>query len=96
MKEASDERPITREKLLGSLCRKLADSDDPFRLKNPHKLAQMLVANSEERFAFAGRQFVGGAVPSRAFNEGKWAVIGDEMLGEELFCHAESAGKQSP
>src|SRR3954454_9373190 len=94
MQDLAESEPNWRIFLLRKNCDctfhgKVPDTDKPLRFQNAHDFAQVLVADGEKRLALTWWEFVGGAVPAGFFEEGEWAIVGDEVITEKFVRRAE-------
>lgn len=96
MQDAAKAELFLSEDVLGTLRGEIADTHQPFRLKNADELPQVFVAHCEQGGAFCGQQFVRGTVSSAMLEESQRAIVHDEMFVEKLFRAPESFGEQSP
>lgn len=62
----------------------LADAYGELRLEETDDGLEVLVTGGEECFTFYDREFVRGAVAAAFLHEDEGAVIGDEVVGEEV------------
>jgi hypothetical protein len=96
MQDAAKAELFLSEDVLGTLRGEIADTHQPFRLKNANELTQVFVAHCKQGGAFCVQQFVRGTVPSAMLEESQWAIVHDEMFVEKLLRVAESFGEESP
>src|SRR5437868_6029558 len=65
--------------LRGALKGKIANSDEPLRLKRADDRSQMRIARGEEGELLGGWEFVGCAVTSSVLDESQRAIVDDDM-----------------
>src|SRR2546430_5555455 len=80
----------------GPFLGKVADADQPFRLKNLHYSTQVAVTSSKKRRDLRAGQFVGGQIPAVLIEERQGTIIGDEVVSEKIFGRAKSFRRQAP
>lgn len=76
--------------------REVADADQPLWLENFHNVAQMLIARSKQRFSLRRRQFIGGAIATRALQKSHRTIVRHKVVPEKVPGISESRGEQSP
>ncbi len=80
----------------GAASGELTDTNNPFWAQDFEDGAEVRVANAREGLCLCGGEFIGGEIAAALLEEREWAVIDDEMAGEEFFGGTKSVGEQFP
>lgn len=96
MKDLSDLRFASLENQLGPAPGKVANPNEPFRLQDLNRFAQVLVASFEKSQAFRPRQFVRCAVAAGFFHKCQRAIVQHQVFPEKILGGPKSLCKESP
>src|SRR2546430_3625061 len=90
MKDFPDSNRAISQDAPGPFLGKVADADQPFRLKNLHYSTQVAVTSCKKRRNLRAGQFVGSHIPAVLIEERQGTVISDEVVSEKILGRAKS------
>jgi len=96
MKDFPDSNRRISQDAPGPFLGKVADADQPFRLKNLHYSTQVAVTSSKKRRDLRAGQSVGSHIPAVLIEERQGTIISDEVVSEKILRRAKSFSRQAP
>lgn len=96
MKDRADADSIGIDDTCGPLRSPRANAYHPSRIQDGQGLQKTLVASLKQRSSLRSGELVGGAVPTRSFQEDQWAIVEHEEPIEESLGRPIASPRPAP